>query len=235
MSLEVRNLDVSYGDVQVLWNVSFTAAEDKIVSLVGSNGAGKTTLLRTISGLIRPSGGDIFFYGEQISNLSSKEIVEMGIIHVPEGRRLFPDMTIEENLLMGAFRRKKDIGIKRDLERVYETFPRLRERINQSAGTLSGGEQQMLAIARGLMGKPKLLLLDELSLGLAPLVVDDLIEIVKDIHRQGIMVFIVEQDIHLALSNSNYGYVMSTGRIKMEGKSEELLQNREIKEVFLGI
>jgi branched-chain amino acid transport system ATP-binding protein len=235
MILEVRDLDVAYGDVQVLWDVSFQLEEGKIVSLVGSNGAGKSTLLKTISGLLKPKRGDILFEGRSLARLSSKEIVEAGIIHVPEGRRLFPDMTVEENLLMGAFRRGGDQKIQKDMDRIYELFPRLKERDRQKAGTLSGGEQQMCAIARGLMGDPKLLLIDELSLGLAPLIVDDLIDIVKDIYSQGIMVFIVEQDVHLALSNSDFGYVLSTGHIKMEGPSRELLENKEIKEVFLGL
>jgi branched-chain amino acid transport system ATP-binding protein len=235
MILEVRDLDVAYGDVQVLWDVSFQLEEGKIVSLVGSNGAGKSTLLKTISGLLKPKRGDILFEGRSLARLSSKEIVEAGIIHVPEGRRLFPDMTVEENLLMGAFRRGGDQKIQKDMDRIYELFPRLKERDRQKAGTLSGGEQQMCAIARGLMGEPKLLLIDELSLGLAPLIVDDLIDIVKDIYSQGIMVFIVEQDVHLALSNSDFGYVLSTGHIKMEGPSRELLENKEIKEVFLGL
>lgn len=235
MILEVRDLDVAYGDVQVLWDVNFGLEEGKIVSLVGSNGAGKSTLLKTISGLLKPKRGDILFEGRSLARLTSKEIVEAGIIHVPEGRRLFPDMTVEENLLMGAFRRGGDQKIQKDMDRVYALFPRLKERVEQKAGTLSGGEQQMCAIARGLMGDPKLLLIDELSLGLAPLIVDDLIDIVKDIYSQGIMVFIVEQDVHLALSNSDFGYVLATGHIKMEGPSRELLENKEIKEVFLGL
>jgi len=235
MFLEVKNLNVGYGDVQVLWDVSFSVGKGKIVSLVGANGAGKTTLLKTISGLIRPMSGDIIFEGEPLSHLNSKEIVELGIIHVPEGRRLFPDMTVEENLLMGAFRRGKDPKMKEDLDRVYETFPRLKERRKQKSGSLSGGEQQMCAMARGLMGNPRLLLVDEMSLGLAPLIVDDLIDIVKAIHEQGTTVFIVEQDVHLALSNSDYGYVLATGHIMMEGPSRELLTNKQIKEVFLGL
>lgn len=235
MFFEVKNLNVGYGDVQVLWDVSFKLEEGKIVALVGSNGAGKSTLLKTISGLIKPISGDILFQGDSLRRFSSKDIVAKGIIHIPEGRRLFPDMTVEENLLMGAFRRGRDASIQKDLERVYAIFPRLKERERQKAGTLSGGEQQMCAIARGLTGKPKLLLIDELSLGLAPLIVDDLIDIVKDIHSQGIMVFIVEQDVHLALSNSDYGYVLSAGHIKMEGPSEKLLQDNEIKEVYLGL
>ncbi len=235
MFLEVRNLNVAYGDVQVLWDISFKVDKGMIVSLVGANGAGKSTLLKTISGLLRPMSGEILFRDQSLNSLTPKEIVGLGIIHVPEGRRLFPEMTVEENLLMGAFRRGKDPGIQKDLDRVYGLFPRLKERRKQKAGSMSGGEQQMCAMARGLMGNPELLLVDEMSLGLAPLIVDDLIDIVKEIHQQGTTVFIVEQDVHLALANSDYGYVLATGHIMMEGPSRELMANKEIKEVFLGI
>ncbi len=235
MLLEIRDLDVGYGDIQVLWDVSIKIEEKQIVALVGSNGAGKSTLLRTISGLLSPYKGSIIFDGEDITNCPSKEIVARGIIHVPEGRRLFPDMSVEENLIMGAFRRKKSKDITPALDNVYELFPRLKERRNQKAGSLSGGEQQMCAIARGLMGDPRLIIIDEMSLGLAPLIVDNLIEIVKEINEQGTAVLLVEQDVQLALDNSHYGYVLSTGRLAMEGPSKELLQNKEIKEVYLGL
>lgn len=236
MLLEVKNLNVAYGDVQVLWDINLEVEEGKIVALVGSNGAGKSTLLRTLSGLIKPISGEIIFDGKPIHGLNSNEIVNMGIIHVPEGRRLFPDMTVEENLLMGAYRRGKDPDIEKDLhEMIYPIFPRLHERRNQKAGSLSGGEQQMVAMARGLMARPKVLLIDEMSLGLAPLIVDDLIDIVKKIHQEGTTIFLVEQDVYLALSNSHYGYVLATGRLVMEGPSKELLENKEIKEVYLGM
>jgi len=235
MFLDVKGLNVGYGDVQVLWDINFKVEEGRIVSLVGANGAGKTTLLKTISGLIRPMSGEILFEGQNLTHLSSKDIVGLGIVHVPEGRRLFPDMTVEENLIMGAYRRGKDPKIKKDLKRVYGIFPILDERKKQKAGSLSGGEQQMLAMARGLMGKPALLLVDEMSLGLAPLIVDDLIDIVKEIHQQGTTVFIVEQDVHLALANSDYGYVLATGHVMMEGNSQDLIKNEKIKEVFLGL
>jgi len=235
MFLDVKGLNVGYGDVQVLWDINFKVDEGRIVSLVGANGAGKTTLLKTISGLIRPMSGEILFEGQNLTHLSSKDIVGLGIVHVPEGRRLFPDMTVEENLIMGAYRRGKDPKIKKDLKRVYGIFPILDERKKQKAGSLSGGEQQMLAMARGLMGKPALLLVDEMSLGLAPLIVDDLIDIVKEIHQQGTTVFIVEQDVHLALANSDYGYVLATGHVMMEGNSQDLIKNEKIKEVFLGL
>ncbi len=236
MLLEIRDLNVGYGDVQVLWDISLNVDEGKIVALVGSNGAGKSTLLRTLSGLIKPTSGEIIFDGKPIQGLKPNEIVKMGIIHVPEGRRLFPDMTVEENLLMGAYRRIDDPDIGKDLEEmIYPIFPKLKERKDQKAGSLSGGEQQMVAMARGLMAHPKVLLVDEMSLGLAPLIVDDLIDIVKKIHEEGTTIFLVEQDVYLALSNSDYGYVLATGRIAMEGPSKELLENKEIKEVYLGM
>ncbi len=235
MLLEIRDLDVGYGDIQVLWDVSINIEEKQIVALVGSNGAGKSTLLKTISGLLKPYKGSIIFDGKDITRTHSKEIVSMGIIHVPEGRRLFPQMTVEENLMMGAFRRKKSKDIKPSLDMVYELFPRLKERRNQKAGSLSGGEQQMCAIGRGLMGNPRLIIIDEMSLGLAPLIVDNLIDIVKEINEQGTTVLLVEQDVQLALDNSHYGYVLSTGRLAMQGPSKELLQNKEIKEVYLGL
>ena len=235
MLLEIRDLDVGYGDIQVLWDINISIEEKQIVALVGSNGAGKSTLLRTISGLLKPYRGSIIFDGEDITSVPSKDIVSKGIIHVPEGRRLFPQMTAEENLLMGAFRRKKSKDVTPALNMVYDLFPRLKERRNQKAGSLSGGEQQMCAIARGLMGDPRLIIIDEMSLGLAPLIVDNLIDIVKQINNQGTTVLLVEQDVQLALDNSHYGYVLSTGRLAMQGPSKELLQNKEIKEVYLGL
>lgn len=235
MLLEIKDLNVGYGDIQVLWDVNLNIDENQIVALVGSNGAGKSTLLKTISGLLKPYKGEILFQDEDITKLPSKEIVSKGIIQVPEGRRLFPDMTVEENLIMGGFRRRKSKNIKPELEKVYATFSRLKERRQQKAGSLSGGEQQMCAIARGLMGNPKLILIDEMSLGLAPLIVDNLIDIVKEINKQGTAVLLVEQDVQLALDNSHYGYVLSTGRVAIEGPSIELLQKKEIKEVYLGL
>jgi len=236
MLLEVKNLNVAYGDVQVLWDINLQVDEGQIVALVGSNGAGKSTLLRTLSGFLKPISGEILFDGKPIHGLKSNEIVNMGIIHVPEGRHLFPDMTVEENLLMGAYRRGKDPDIEKDLkEMIYPLFPRLEERRHQKAGSLSGGEQQMVAMARGLIARPRVLLIDEMSLGLAPLIVDDLIDIVKKIHEEGTTIFLVEQDVYLALSNSQYGYVLATGRVIMEGPSKELLENKEIKEVYLGM
>ncbi len=235
MLLEIKELNAGYGDIQVLWDINLKIEEGQIVALVGANGAGKSTLLKTISGLIRPYSGKIIFDGNDITHAPSKDIVKMGIIHVPEGRRLFPQMSVEENLIMGAFRRQKSKDLQKDLDRVYTIFPRLKERKRQKAGSLSGGEQQMCAIARGLMGNPRLLFIDEMSLGLAPLIVDDLIDVVREINNKGTSILIVEQDVQLALDNSHYGYVIATGRIAMEGPSHELLQNQEIKEIYLGL
>ena len=233
--IEVKDLEVAYGDVQVLWGINLSIEESKIISLVGANGAGKTTFLKALSGLLPYKNGDILFKGESLKELTSEEIVQRGIIHVPEGRRLFPYMTVEENLLMGAYIRKNDPKIKEDLEYVYSIFPRLKERRMQKAGSLSGGEQQMVAIGRGLMGKPEVFIVDEMSLGLAPLIVDNLIDIVKKINSEGKTVLLVEQDVQLALENSDYAYVLDTGRIAMEGPSDELLKNPEIKKVYLGL
>ena len=235
MVLEIKELNAGYGDIQVLWDINLRIEEGQIVALVGANGAGKSTLLKTISGLLNPYSGSITFQGEDITRMSSKEIVARGIIQVPEGRRLFPQMTVEENLMMGAFRRRKSKNIQLELEKVYKIFSRLAERRRQSTGSLSGGEQQMCAFARGLMGNPRLIIIDEMSLGLAPLIVDDLIDHVKAINQQGTSVLLVEQDVQLALDNSHYGYVLATGKVEMEGNSQELLRNQEIKEIYLGL
>jgi branched-chain amino acid transport system ATP-binding protein len=233
--LQVTGLSAGYGDVQVLWDLDLEVREKQIVSLVGANGAGKSTLLKVVSGLLSPYDGTIVFQDKDITNAPSKEIVDRGIIQVPEGRRLFSQLTVEENLMMGAFRRRRSGNVQRELSRIYEIFPRLKERARQNAGSLSGGEQQMCAIARGLMGNPKLILIDEMSLGLAPLIVDDLIDIVKSINDQGTGVLLVEQDVQLALDNSHYGYVLSTGKVAMQGESNTLLKNKEIKEIYLGM
>lgn len=235
MLLEVKNLDAAYGDVQVLWGINFQVQEKSIVAVVGSNGAGKTTLLRTISGIMPCKSGEVLYNSESISKLSSSEIVKRGIVHVPEGRKLFTDMTIEENLIMGAYHLKDKNLINKNLNYVYDLFPRLAERRKQKAGSMSGGEQQMAAIGRGLMASPKLFLIDEMSLGLAPLIVDNLIDIVMEINKRGTTVLLVEQDVQLALEHSHYGYVLDTGRLVMEGKSEKLLNDPKIKEVYLGL
>ncbi len=235
MLLEIKGLNVGYGDIQVLWDIDLQIEEGQIVALVGANGAGKSTLLKAISGLLPLYSGSIIFQGEDITHLPSMDIVAKGIIHVPEGRRLFPHMTVEENLKMGAFRRKKSNNIQMELDVVYQIFPLLKERRLQNTGSLSGGEQQMCAFARGLMGNPELIIVDEMSLGLAPLIVDDLIDKLKEIHQQGTSVLLVEQDVQLALDNSNYGYVLSTGRVEMQGNSPDLLGNQKIKEIYLGL
>jgi branched-chain amino acid transport system ATP-binding protein len=232
--LQVNRLSAGYGDVQVLWDIDLEVREKQIVSLVGANGSGKSTLLKVLSGLLTPYDGMVMFQGKNITGAPSKQIVDLGIIQIPEGRRLFPQMTVEENLMMGAFSRRRAAGLQRELSRIYEIFPRLKERSRQNAGSLSGGEQQMCAIARGLMGNPRLILIDEMSLGLAPLIVDDLIDVMKGINRQGTGILLVEQDVKLALDNSKYGYVLSTGKIALQGTSETLLQNSEIKEIYLG-
>jgi len=231
----VKNLNAGYGDVQVLWDLSFSIDEPKILAIVGSNGAGKTTLLRTISGVVKPKSGEIHFKGDRINGCSSHHIVQKGIIHVPEGRRLFPDLTVNENILMGAYARRKGKDLQKGLDEIYELFPRLGERKKQKAGSLSGGEQQMAAIARGLMGDPQILLIDEMSLGLAPLIVDNLVDVVSMIYERGSTVMLIEQDVQLALENSHYAYIMDTGRIVKEGESKKLLDDPEIKDIYLGI
>ena len=235
MLLEIKTVSAGYGDIQVLWDIDLQVAEGQVVALVGANGSGKSTLLKTISGLLTPCQGSILFRGQEITRMAPKEIFAKGIIQVPEGRRLFPQMTVEENLMMGAFRRKGPDGLQPQLHRIFGMFSRLEERRHQMAGSLSGGEQQMCAFARGLMGNPELIIIDEMSLGLAPLIVDDLVDIVREINQQGTSVLLVEQDVQLALVNSHYGYVISTGRVVMEGDSETLLQKKEIKEIYLGL
>ncbi len=232
--LEVKHVNAGYGEVQVLWDVSLRVERGEIVALVGSNGAGKSTLLKVISGIITPMSGEILFEGAPIAGLPSEQIVRRGIVQVPEGRRLFPEMSVEENLLMGAYTRR-DHQVKADLEWVYSLFPRLAERRNQEAGSLSGGEQQMCALARGLMGRPKLLLIDEMSLGLAPIIVDSLIEIVRQMNEQGTTILLVEQDVQVALEQADRGYVLEVGRITLEGTARELLQDPRIKEAYLGL
>ncbi|MFQ5593932.1 MAG: ABC transporter ATP-binding protein [Anaerolineae bacterium] len=234
MLLEVKGINAGYGDVQVLWDVSLHVDEGEVVALVGSNGAGKSTLLKVISGILHPMSGGIIFADENIVNLPSEQIVGRGIIQVPEGRRLFPEMSVEENLLMGAYARQDD-GIQKDLGWAYELFPILGERRRQEAGSLSGGEQQMCAVARGLMGRPKLLLIDEMSLGLAPIIVDDLIEIVAQINQQGTTVLLVEQDVQVALEQANRGYVLEVGHVVMEGPATDLLEEPRVREAYLGI
>ncbi|WP_230976988.1 ABC transporter ATP-binding protein [Proteiniclasticum sediminis] len=232
--LKLNHLSVHYGAIQALKDVNLHVEEGEIVSLIGANGSGKTTTLRTISGLERKSGGEILYQGKDISKTLASEIVKLGISHVPEGRRIFPRMTVFENLEVGAITRKDKENVAKDFQRSFELFPRLLERKNQLAGTLSGGEQQMLAIARGLLARPKLLLLDEPSMGLAPLIVEEIFNIVRDINAAGTTVLLVEQNAHLALKYSNRGYILKNGYIDLEGYSKDLVNNDEVKKAYLG-
>ncbi|ADG06416.1 ABC transporter ATP-binding protein [Kyrpidia tusciae] len=232
--LMIRDLNVYYGVIHALKNVSLTVDQGDIVTLIGANGAGKTTLLRTISGLITPRSGDVQFEGRSLVKTPAKEIVRMGVSQVPEGRRVFATMTVEENLEMGAYLRKDKDGVQKDLEMVYSRFPRLQERRRQSAGTLSGGEQQMLALGRALMARPRLLLLDEPSMGLAPILVQEIFSIIREINQAGTTILLVEQNAHMALSIANRAYVLETGQIKHSGPAAELAQSDEVKKAYLG-
>lgn len=232
--LKVNEIDVFYGAIQALFSVSLEVKKGEIVTLIGANGAGKSTLLKTISGLIRPRSGTILFEDIDITKKSSMEIVKLGISHVPEGRRVFPEMTVLENLELGAFLRKDKQAIKKDLELVFERFPRLYERKNQLAGTLSGGEQQMLAIGRSLMSRPKLLLLDEPSMGLAPILVTEIFKIIKEINSQGTTILLIEQNANMALSIADRAYVIETGRIVLTGNAKDVASNPEVKKAYLG-
>jgi len=233
--LEVNNIDVSYGDVQVIFDLSMHIEEGEVVSIIGGNGAGKSTLLRTISGLMKPSSGQIYFKGRSMHTLPPEEIVNRGIVHVPEGRRLFSLMTIKDNLIVGAYNKEADKYKEQTLAQVYEMLPRLKERENQTALTMSGGEQQMVAIGRGLMARPKILMLDEPSLGLAPVLINSIFETIRKIADQGTTVLLVEQDVNHSLRLSDRGYVLEHGRIALEGRADELLGNPHIKEAYLGI
>ena len=233
--LKVENIDMSYGDLQVLWDVSFEIRDGEILVLVGANGAGKSSIIKTISGLQKVSRGKITFQGQDITNKNPEDILKMGIVHVPEGRRLFNEMTVEENLILGSLWGEAKAKRNETMEMCYELFPKLKERRNQLAGTLSGGEQQMVAIARGLMSLPKLLMLDEPSLGLAPVLVQDVFEIVKSVNRQGITVLLVEQNVQSTLKFCDRAYVLENGKIVLEGTGQELLNNEHVKEAFLGI
>lgn len=234
MLLECDNLVVRYQRVVALENVSIRVPESGVVCLLGANGAGKSSFLRVVSGLVKPSSGDVLFGGESLLKLSPEEIVARGVAHVPEGRRVFPSLTVEENLRIGAYLRRDKHAIEEDLERVFSYFPRLRERHRQSARTMSGGEQQMLAIGRALMAKPKLLLLDEPSMGLAPVVVEEIVEIISRISRGGMPAVLVEQNASLALSISEYGYVLENRRIALEGVASDLRGNDHVRRAYLG-
>jgi len=231
--LDVKNLNTGYGDLQILRDINLFVEKGEIVALLGSNGAGKTTFMRTVFGLNRAWSGEIIVNGENVANHSSTKVVKSGLSIVPEGRRLFAGMTVTDNLEMGAFTNRK--GIKERIDKIFSIFPRLYERRNHLAGDLSGGEQQMVAIGRALMNEPKVLLIDEFSLGLAPTVVENLIKIVQDIHNNGVSILIVEQDVQMVLELSHRAYVMETGSIVLSGASKELINNPKIKEAYLGI
>ncbi len=233
--LVVEGIEVAYGEMQALWGVSLKVERGEVVALIGSNGAGKTTTLRTISGLLRPSSGSIRFEGREIIGAPTHAIVDMGISQIPEGRKLFPQMTVRENLEIGCFNSRAREQRDESLEWVYQLFPVLKEKRTQAAGTLSGGEQQMVAIARGLMARPKLLMLDEPSLGLAPLLVRELFAVLEEINRQGITVLLVEQNIREALEIARTAYIMETGKIILMGNSGEILKHQRVKQAYLGL
>jgi branched-chain amino acid transport system ATP-binding protein len=233
--LEVKNIDVFYGDVQVIFGISLEIVEGEVVSIIGGNGAGKSTLLKSISGLMHPAKGEILFEDAAIHNAPPEKIVERGIIQVPEGRRLFTLMSVKDNLIVGAYNSRADQHLNTTIEEVYTLLPRLRERESQLAMTLSGGEQQMVAIGRGLMARPKLLMLDEPSLGLAPILIKDIFQTVRKIAAQGTTVLLVEQDVRNSLNLSDRGYVIEHGRIAMEGPAKDLLDDPHIKTAYLGL
>jgi branched-chain amino acid transport system ATP-binding protein len=232
--LQVEHLEVAYGDVQVLWDVDLEIQAGEIVALVGSNGAGKSTLLSTISGLLAPRAGEIRFDGQSIGGADARRMVGLGITLVPEGRRLFPAMTVRDQLKLGAFMRDDRAQIEADVQRVLDLFPRLKERLDTLAGKLSGGEQQMTAIGRALMARPRLLMVDELSLGLAPVLVESLMEIIARINREGTSILMVEQDVQTALEVANRGYVIETGQITLSGPAAALLDDERVKQAYLG-
>lgn len=232
--LTIEDINVYYGNIQALRGISLHINEGEIVTLIGANGAGKSTMLKTISGLLKPKQGKILYEGQSIGGKPAQSIVKMGISQVPEGRRVFANMSVEENLQLGAYLRKDKAGIKQDMEKVYELFPRLLERLKQQSGTLSGGEQQMLAMGRALMAKPRLLLLDEPSMGLAPLLVKQIFSIIEEINKTGTTILLVEQNANLALSIADRAYVVETGRIVLSGPAEELTASEEIKNAYLG-
>jgi len=232
--LKIKNLQVAYGGIQALRGISLEVPDGKIVTLIGANGAGKSTTLRTISGLVRASSGSVTYDGQELLGKPINKILEAGIAQVPEGRRVFANLTVLENLKAGAYLRKDKEEIKKDVKWVYELFPRLEERSWQLAGTLSGGEQQMLAVGRGLMSRPKLLMMDEPSLGLAPLVVQGIFEIIREINRQGVTILLIEQNANMALKTADLAYVLETGTITMKGTGAELLADESVKEAYLG-
>lgn len=232
--LEVENLTVNYGAIRALKGISFTVKKGEIISLIGSNGAGKTTTLHSVSNLIKKADGKVVFNGEDITNLGADKIVRRHLIQIPEGRRIFANMTVRENLEMGAFTRTDKAGIKNDMDHVFELFPRLQERLRQIAGTLSGGEQQMLAMGRGIMAQPELLLLDEPSMGLAPILVDEIFEIIQKINKEGTTILLVEQNAFKAMSIANRVYILETGTIASSGNSADMINDPAVKKAYLG-
>lgn len=234
MMFSIKNIDVYYGAIHALKDVSLEVNQGEIVTLIGSNGAGKTSTLRAISGLVPISNGSINFFGEEIDKIKATNIVKLGISHVPEGRRIFPDMSVKENLELGAFLRNDKDEIKKDIEKMFDTFPILRQRSTQVAGTLSGGEQQMLTMSRALMARPKLLLLDEPSMGLAPVIVQDIFRIIKEINATGTTILLVEQNANMALSIASRAYILETGKVVMAGEAKELAKSDEVKKAYLG-
>ncbi len=233
--LEIRNLNSGYGEVQILWDATLDLEEKRLTCLVGGNGAGKTTLLRTVMGLVRPWSGSIWFNGQDVTRLPAYTKAEMGLTLVPEGRQLFTDMSVEENLEMGATNRRARPHLQQNLERVYTMFPRLKERRAQKAGTLSGGEQQMLAVGRGIMADPAVLMVDELSLGLAPLLTLQLFESLRQLRQEGITILLVEQNVQMALAISDYGYVLAEGKVEMQGPAKDLIKNECVRSAYLGL
>jgi branched-chain amino acid transport system ATP-binding protein len=233
--LEIRKLNFSYGDMKVLWDVDLQVKQGEIVTVVGANGAGKSTILRNVSRLVKAASGTLTFLGADLLRLPSHKVVELGVVQVPEARRIFPEMTVVENLRMGSFVKSTRKDRDRNMERAFSLFPRLAERKGQLGGTMSGGEQQMLAIARGLMANPKLLLLDEPSLGLSPLLVKNIFEIIKEINKQGTTILLVEQNVYQSLRIAHRAYVIETGRVVLSGAGAELLDNEHVKKAFLGI
>jgi branched-chain amino acid transport system ATP-binding protein len=233
--LEVKNVDVFYGDVQVLWDVSFNVQKGEIVALIGANGSGKTTSLNTVSSILKPKKGAVTYEGQALHTRAPHDLVGLGIAHVPEARRLFPEMTVKENLLLGALTPEAKKTRPEMLEKVYGIFPRLKEREKQHAGTMSGGEQQMCAIARGLMSKPRLLMLDEPSLGLSPILVSDIFRVIQEVHDAGVTVLLVEQNVFKSLAIADRAYVLENGRIVLTGKGKDLLNDAHVKEAYLGV
>jgi branched-chain amino acid transport system ATP-binding protein len=233
--LEIQNLSSGYGEVQILWDVSLELEAGKLTALVGSNGVGKTTLLRTVVGLLKPWQGSVAFDGRDVTRVSPHAKAAQGVVLVPEGRQLFTEMSVRENLEMGAFTKRAQAHFQRNLEWVYDMFPILKERSDQKAGTLSGGEQQMLAVARGLMGQPEILMCDELSLGLAPFLVLNIFEVLQRLKTEGLTMLLVEQNVQMALAISDYAYVLADGRVELEGPSREVAQSEHVRQAYLGI